>query len=1147
MMRFFLSVILISFISLNLLQAEEYYFRFQIQEPRELDELTKVISIDNVVGDTVYAYANEREWKEFLSLGYRYQRLPHPGSLYEHQMSDSPRGLRDWNTYPTYQAYIQMMQQFASSYPDICVLDTFGYSVQGRLLLTLKISDNVHVEEAEPEFFYTSTMHGDETVGYVLLLRLADYLLTNYGDTLTAEGRRVTHLVNNMEIWINPLFNPDGTYAGGNNTVTGATRYNANGADLNRNFPDRITNPINTPDGREPETQAMMALAKQQNFVLSANFHGGAQVVNYPWDNGAPSGSYSMCPDDAWFIKVSRTYATPNPDIMNGGFPNGITNGCAWYAINGGRQDWMYYFEGGREVTIELYNTKNPPGYVLPQRWVNNKESFLAYMEEAFRGIRGLVTDAETGEPIAAQIDVVGIPGAPVYSDPDVGDFYRLLLPGTYSIIVSANHYQPDTLENIVVVDSPATEVTVQLQPQPRAFLAGRIFLSDTTNYSGIQVTVENQSAFTTSDGYFELPNIFAGPLEIEITKEGYVPQTISASVAGYDTLWISATLEPASGSILVIDDDNGQRSFPNGKSEKTQALVLNSKNTGAAADLFSQILQNTGYQVITETSAQTNPASWGNYPFIIWSSGANTSPISSSTMRNAILNYVNGGGKLIIEGGEIGYDFRNDYSFRSQVLHFTSWETDEAGNLIVHNSSHPITQNLPYMIQLTYTGYGDQDAVVPSSGTEFLLNNSNNTSTAGAILGGNVLYLAFNLAAISSSAAEQLVRNAAQYFQPLPSIQHDLAIVSLQNILPGELVQADSVVSLSVLLKNYGTESIPAGRALSLTISNSVTSVPFSVTLPDSLPPQDTLWVNLGTWQVPDTSCVWNIDVYADTTEDEVPSNNFARYQINSVTSQALIAEDFEEEPQGWQVYSSDTVQTIYQWHGVNWPVQFGHYAAGVYPRETGNAQDEWLVTPKLNYPEILRFYWDYGAQQVAGNTILILASSQDSLPANFTDTLLVLDAGDTIPGNNYSRWQELPLNPTTRFVAFVYQGLNGYYLIIDNVVIEQAAPNSVEQKNMALPQHFALEQNYPNPFNPSTTIRYALPQNSHVILKIYNILGQQIAVLENGMKAAGCYEIRWQPENLGSGIYFYELQAQDPGSGHVLFQRLRKMLLVK
>lgn len=444
--------------------AGEVYFRFTVRDRAELDLLTRVISIDDVRGDTVYAYASDREFSFFSTLGYAPTILTHPGDEYEHAMSEAGLELTDWDRYPTYPGYVAMMRNFATLHPEICRLDTFGQSMLGRKLLALKISDNVNVEEDEPEFLYTSTMHGDETVGYVLTLRLADYLLSLYGED-TPEGQRVTDLVNAVEIWINPNANPDGTYWTSDTTVTGARRGNRNGVDLNRDFPDRIADTVNTGAGREVETQAMMQFVRKRNFSASANFHGGAQVVNYPWDNGQPSGSYSAAPDDAWFIDHSLSYSSTNPDLLAGGWPNGIVNGCQWYAVFGGRQDWITWWHGGREVTIELWNTKNPPGSALPARWTNNREGMLRYMEYTLRGIRGIVTDALNGAPLRARVDVLSIPGAPVYTDSVSGNFHRLLRPGTYSIRVSSAGYHPDTVRNIAVSGPSATRADVALLP----------------------------------------------------------------------------------------------------------------------------------------------------------------------------------------------------------------------------------------------------------------------------------------------------------------------------------------------------------------------------------------------------------------------------------------------------------------------------------------------------------------------------------------------------------------------------------------------------------------------------------------------------------------------------------------------------------
>jgi hypothetical protein len=77
------------------------------------------------------------------------------------------------------------------------------------------------------------------------------------------------------------------------------------------------------------------------------------------------------------------------------------------------------------------------------------------------------------------------------------------------------------------------------------------------------------------------------------------------------------------------------------------------------------------------------------------------------------------------------------------------------------------------------------------------------------------------------------------------------------------------------------------------------------------------------------------------------------------------------------------------------------------------------------------------------------------------------------------------------------------------------------------SLPSAFELNQNYPNPFNPSTTIGFSIPAKSRVSLRIFNLLGQEVALLANDDLSAGRYEIRWNPEGLASGTYFYRLQA--------------------
>ena len=438
----------------------EVYFKFQFTSTADLNELSRMISIDNIRGDTAYAYANEEQYNNFLKTGYEIKILTAPGKLIVPKMSDNPQSILDWDVYPTYDAYVNMMTQFAAEYPDICQLVDAGSTVQGRQILFVKISDNVTQKEVEPQFMFSSSMHGDETAGYVLMLRLIDTLLTSYGT-----DARLTNLINNDEIWINPLANPDGTYHGGNGTVYGAIRYNANGVDLNRNFPDPAEGPH--PDGHawQPETIAMKTLAENNDFILSANFHGGTEVVNYPWDTWA-----RLHPDDIWFQFISHLYADTaqanSPAGYMDGFNDGITNGYAWYRVTGGRQDFFTYFHHGREVTIELSNTKLLNASLLPAYWYYNKESFLDYMENTYYGIRGIVTDT-SGNPVKAKIEITDhdFDNSEVYSDSLTGAYYRMIAPGTYALTVSAENYFTQTIPDVQAVNFQSTVLNIQLVP----------------------------------------------------------------------------------------------------------------------------------------------------------------------------------------------------------------------------------------------------------------------------------------------------------------------------------------------------------------------------------------------------------------------------------------------------------------------------------------------------------------------------------------------------------------------------------------------------------------------------------------------------------------------------------------------------------
>lgn len=425
------------------------------QGAKTIEMITRNVSITSVKDKKVFINISPRTIDWFISQKFDYLILERPD--YKGIISaGSLTQAMDWQSYPTYTQYELIMQDFASTYPSLCHLDTIGTSINGRLVLALKISDNAGTDEDEPEVFYSSTMHGDELAGFVLMLRLADYLLKNYN-----LNSRVKNMVDNLEIWINPLANPDGTYTSGN-TITAPTRANANGIDLNRNFPD----PFQPLEVQQKENMDMIKFMRKHKFVISANFHSGSEVVNYPWDRW-----YSKFhADDSWFNTISRAYADTVHVQSGTGYmtdeSNGVTRGAAWYVIYGGRQDFITYELQGREVTIELDYIKETPAAQLELLWLYNRRSFLGYLENALYGVYGLVHDAQTTAPVAARVYISGHDkdSSHVYSDTLTGKFTRFLSPGTWSLSFSAKDYQDTTVKNVVVVAGQKTDLIIEMK-----------------------------------------------------------------------------------------------------------------------------------------------------------------------------------------------------------------------------------------------------------------------------------------------------------------------------------------------------------------------------------------------------------------------------------------------------------------------------------------------------------------------------------------------------------------------------------------------------------------------------------------------------------------------------------------------------------
>jgi len=373
-------------------------------------------------------------------------------------------------------------------------------SVNGWPLTVIELSDNPGDHDfLEPEFKYVGNMHGNEVLGRELLLQLADHLCNEYNKG----NQRIQTLINTTRIHLLPSLNPDGWDASTNHESRGKDwllgRANGNGVDLNRDFPDldAIAYQDNSQTANlfsqeavdhklQPETRAAMAWILSNPFVLSANLHGGALVANYPYDESRDGSatSYTASPDDSTFKHLANVYALAHKTMSTGkgvrcendddfSKQGGITNGAAWYSVSGGMQDFNYLGSNDFEITLELGCDKYPPEHLLPIEWDNNREALITYIRQSHLGIKGIVRNARTGEPIAgASVKVKNITdGVNKMINHDIlsvknGEYWRLLTSGTYEVLAAKDGYEPDAKTVVVRNDKPeAMRVDFNLKP----------------------------------------------------------------------------------------------------------------------------------------------------------------------------------------------------------------------------------------------------------------------------------------------------------------------------------------------------------------------------------------------------------------------------------------------------------------------------------------------------------------------------------------------------------------------------------------------------------------------------------------------------------------------------------------------------------
>ena len=521
-------------------ERNEYYFTLTVEKPTEIQAISELCSVDATDDKNVVCYANQQQYDKLLLAGYQPTLMTPPSMLDEAVMWDgSNRASYEWDSYPTYDAYQSMMEAFPSQALSdrTCTLLDLGTLNSGRKILGVRL--NKGNPDGKPKFLYSSTMHGDEVTGMMLMLRLID-------EFCTSTDSRIVNILENVDLFIFPLTNPDGTYYGGNSTMNSARRYNINGVDLNRNYKDYYNG--DHPDGEAwaLETQWTMQLAQDYLFTMSANYHGGAEVMNYPWD-----AVYDDHPDKAWWQLVSAEYVsnarTYSSSYMTDTYSSGVTNGATWYVITGSRQDYENAYGECREITVECSSTKKPSASTMPTYWNYNHTAMLAFIEQCTKGIHGFVYDANTNEPIQGVTVTVENHDNNLskVTSHNVGDFHRPIKGGTYTFTFAKQGYYSQSVQ-VTVADGQRVDLEIYLQPN--------LNLNADFTASNTNVSLGQSINFTdTSEGMVSSWNwTFEGATPYTSTEQN--PTCITYNTAGdYD---VTLTVTGPGGTQTVTKEN---------------------------------------------------------------------------------------------------------------------------------------------------------------------------------------------------------------------------------------------------------------------------------------------------------------------------------------------------------------------------------------------------------------------------------------------------------------------------------------------------------------------------------------------------------------------------------------------------------------
>jgi len=709
---------------------------------------------------------------------------------------------------------------------------------------------------------------------------------------------------------------------------------------------------------------------------------------------------------------------------------------------------------------------------------------------EAYGTVAGTVTSE--GSPLAGVVvNLLDDQGDPVFSVTTGADGTYAgpeeVLVDDYTLMI--DHFGYLHYEQAVFVNYGANTFDAELIAAPAGVLTGHVYDSDTME--PLQATVK---VYRTDDGslYEEVTcdenGLYTtGPLpyftyEVKVRAWHHVPVTAEVTIDSPELIkdWV---LDPTNGDLLLIDDTAGEPAAAK-FSEKGELLAEGYVPDGPkSVSALSADLEELGYFVSVVSADAVDPATFWDYDMVMLVCGDNTSTLQNGALKTALVQFAQDGGHILLEGGELGYDQAGSGDFATYVMHSNDWNHDSSGNVAFGDTDHYVASQPNSLvgseIAITYSGYGDSDAMVPLADAVDVAQWTSYPSDASVIaydpnpspVGGQIVFFCFNYAAAGEGRVD-LLQNAVQWLLTpefgTSTVQGTVLLAGMDDhsgitvrAVPGGgqvTTGADGTYSLEGLYA--GTYQIVASKEGWSTAVETVTLV--------------------------DDQVLAGVDMVLTPTEvSEYCDTPGAPIQDNQTTTVTM------EIPAG-----DDAVIS----------------AVEVYLDITHTFIGDLIVT--LSSP--------------CQTTVVLHNRSGGS-----TDDIVGWYPDQISPDGDLESF--IGLNMAGEWTLEVSDNAGGdvgtinewCLRITHDTVVSTEVPDDPSPQ---VPVVFKAYDNYPNPFNPMTNIKFDLPRATHVSLRVYDLAGRLVRELVNEPLQAASHVVRWDGTDNGgrrqaSGVYYYRL----------------------